>query len=79
MEPDEIVLCRDGHYFNAGNGGCQAAKVAHVFGEGAAVNIQVLDQSGQASTRTSVAVKPTPAIEDTSNSFHLTRQCPWGR
>lgn len=73
----DIVLMRAGHYFNAGNGGCQGATVAHV-GDGW-VNLAVLEQSGTTVSRTSVPTSDTPSTDDTSNSFHLTRDCPWGR
>jgi hypothetical protein len=73
-----IVLTRAGHYFDAGNGSCSAATVCHVWSE-TVVNLQVLNGNGDAVSRTSVAVNATPAVEDTSNSFHLSRDCPWGR
>lgn len=80
----DIVLMRAGHYFNAGNGGCQGATVAHVFSQAndehpALVNLSVLQQDGSAVSRTSVPVAVAPSTDDTSNSFHLTRDCPWGR
>lgn len=74
----DIVLMRAGHYYDAGNGGCQGATVAHVWSQ-TVVNLQVLNSSGDAVTRSSVPVNPTPAVEDTANSFHLTRDCPWDR
>jgi len=75
----QLVLARAGHYFNAGNGTCSAATVAKVHGEGSAVNLSVLEADGTTYQRTSVPVNPTPAVEDTTSSFHLTRDCPWGR
>lgn len=79
----ELVLARAGHYFNAGNGGCQAATVAHVEndrnGDPLWVNVQVLTQGAQPEARTSVPYMPAPTVDDGRNSFHLTRECPWER
>jgi hypothetical protein len=79
----EIVLARAGHYFDAGNGSCRTATVAHVFedanGTATMVNLSILDAAGGAVQRTSVPVRAIPTINDTVNSFHLTRECPWAR
>ena len=79
----EIVLVRAGHYFDAGNGSCRGATVAHVFedanGTPTAVNLQVLYQDGTSFQQTSVPLSAFPTTADTRNSFHLTRECPWER
>jgi hypothetical protein len=79
----EIVLMRAGHYFDAGNGSCRGATIAHVFedqnGTATAVNLAILEISGGAFSRSSVPVAPFPTINDTTSSFHLTRECPWER
>ena len=83
MEPSEIVLMRAGHYFDAGNGSCYGATVAHVersAGEiEGTVNLQCLYQGGHTFVRHEVPVVASPSVDDTSNSFHLTRDCPWVR
>lgn len=76
---DGIVLGRIGHYFDAGNGGCSTAIVVHVFDGDSLVNLTVFNQGGTPVSRTSVSLEAAPAIEDTANSFHLNRDCPWSR
>lgn len=74
----EIVLARAGHYFNAGSGSCSTATVAHVNDDGT-VNLSVLKVDGTPYSRTDVLVKADASREDTTSSFHLTRDCPWER
>lgn len=76
---ERIVLGRIGHYFDAGNGGCSTAIVVHVFEDGDLVNLTAFNQGGTPYSRTLVPLEVAPKIEDTSNSFHLTRDCPWVR
>lgn len=87
MDPNQIVLGRVGHYFDAGNGSCSTALVVGTFpeatGEGdlvTGVNVQAWHHGGEPFTRTSVPVVVVIAAQDYhENSFHLTRDCPWGR
>lgn len=72
-----LVLGRVGHYFNAGNGACATALVVGV--DEATINVVGWERDGDSFRRTSVPVVPTPALEDTAASFHLTRDCPWAR
>lgn len=83
----EIVLGRIGHYFTPTSsadeelaGSCQTATIAHVWRgadeQPSSVNLSVLEQSGRPFERTSVLLG-APATG--SASFHLTRDCPWGR
>lgn len=74
----EMVLGRVGHYFDAGNGSCNAAIVVEVHTP-ELVNVAGWNHGGTNYTRTSVPVDPSPTTEATANSFHLTRDCPWGR
>lgn len=79
MDLSEIKLTRAGHYFDAGNGACHSATIAHVFDGGNAVNLSVLSQDGAQFERTSVPVKDYPSVDDTKSSFHLSRACPFGK
>lgn len=74
-----IVLGSDGHYFNSGNGACQAAKVVAAFSAAGPVNVVAWSQDGIQTTHTSVSVNHHPATEDTTSSFHLGDECPWAR
>lgn len=79
MEQKEIVLGRVGHYFDAGNGSCSTALIVDAPSQ-ETVNVAGWNQGGTAFSRTSVPVDATPDTEaDRANSFHLTRDCPWGR
>ncbi len=89
MEPNEIVLTRDGHYFvpdGGGTGRCQAAKIVKVWSPDM-VNVVGWDGDGDQFKHTSVPVMHTYSPEDvekefrasTSASFHLSRACPFGR
>lgn len=83
----EIVLGRVGHYHvPAGDsaGSCQTAIVAFVHdnGEGApslhlAVNVAGFEHDGEPFRRLDVPVA-APSSQP-SASFHLTRDCPYGR
>jgi hypothetical protein len=75
----DILLMRAGHYFDAGNGHCYGATIAHVGDEGGTVNLSCLGEGGDPFPRHEVPVKGTPSLDDTKNSFHLTRDCPWSR
>lgn len=74
-----LVLGRIGHYFDAGNGSCSTALVVHVFAGGAAINLVAWHQGGEQISRTSVPVSTSPSKDDETSSFHLNRDCPWGR
>lgn len=80
----EIVLGRVGHYFDAGNGACQTALVTAAFSsetvpDAGAVNLAVWNHGATQTARASVPVDAAPTTEAKANSFHLTRDCPWGR
>jgi hypothetical protein len=79
----EIVLARLGHYFDAGNGSCSTALIVDVIDDGETlgpdVNVQAWHHGGEPFSRTSVVVVDAPTAADDRNSFHLTRDCPWGR
>lgn len=65
-----------------GNGSCSTALVVDTFGpDGAAtgVNVAAWNHDGTPFSRTSVPVDPAPSTEAHANSFHLTRDCPFGR
>lgn len=83
MGEKQIVLGRVGHYFDAGNGSCSTALIVETFGpeggEATAVNVAGWHHGGDAFSRTSVPVDGAPTAEAAANSFHLTRDCPWGR
>jgi hypothetical protein len=74
-----LVLGRVGHYFDAGNGSCSTALVVNVFEGDSLVNVTAWNHDGTPFSRTSVSLEAKPAIEDTASSFHLNRDCPWGR
>lgn len=81
-----IVLGRVGHYFDAGNGSCSTALVVDAFvpddaaeEESPAVNVVAWHHGGDQFSRTSVPVDAEPSTAAAANSFHLTRDCPWGR
>lgn len=78
-----IVLGRVGHYFDAGNGSCSTAIVVEAFaspdGAPGAVNVTAWHHGGDSFSRTSVPVDAEPSPDAAANSFHLTRDCPWGR
>jgi hypothetical protein len=86
---DQIVLGRVGHYFTprAGGGACQTAIVvdaAEDVGTEAdhhdEVNLAGWNQDGTPFSRTCVRVEQVLAAVDYDHaSFHLTRDCPWGR
>lgn len=92
MEPTEIVLTRDGHYFvpdGGGTGMCQAAKIVKVWTPDM-VNLTGWDGNGDAFRHTSVPVlvdgDPERGLDlegvlrsSKSASFHLSRSCPFGR
>lgn len=81
--PEDIVLTRLGHYFDAGNGSCSTALVvwAGVTGELdiPIVNVQAWHHGGEPFSREAVAVVAHPSTDDGANSFHLGRACSWGR
>lgn len=90
MGERQIVLGRVGHYFDAGNGSCSTGLIVQTFEppagfEGAArpeptvVNVAGWNHDGAEFRRTSVPVDAAPTTEAHANSFHLTRDCPWGR
>jgi hypothetical protein len=81
-----LVLGRIGHYFDASYGSCSTAIVvdaAEDVGTEAShtdmANVAAWNRDGMSFSRTSVPVNATPSIEDTRSSFHLNRDCPWGR
>lgn len=77
---DPIVLGRVGHYFDAGNGSCSTAIVVGTFdGDTGLVNVQAWHRDGAPFSRTSVSLEASPSTDQSSNSFHLTRDCPWAR
>lgn len=81
----EIVLGRIGHYFDAGNGSCSTAIIVEADNslddadEAKLINVAGWHHGGDAFSRTSVPVDAAPTAEAAANSFHLTRDCPWGR
>jgi hypothetical protein len=74
----EIVLGRIGHYTYEST--CQTAivtqVVAYTDGRTSLVNLGVWTHGGQQEPRTSVPAGPPARAGE---SFHLTRDCPWGR
>lgn len=82
-EQGEIVLGRVGHYYDAGNGSCATALVVDVAVQGEldipVVNIQAWHHGGTPFSRASVPVVAHPSTDDSNNTFHLSRDCPWGR
>lgn len=84
MPPEDIVLTRLGHYFDAGNGSCSTALVVEGPSGGLDdqffVNVTAWHHDGTPFNRTSVPVVKVVAAEAYhENSFHLSRDCPWGR
>lgn len=86
MGQHEIVIMRAGHYFTPTSGegedlagSCQGATVAHVVtpeSGGVEVNLDVLTHSAVHQPRLGVSVEPAGIG---TASFHLTRDCPWGK
>ncbi len=78
---DGLVLGRIGHYFDAGNGSCSTALVVDVIDVGGkvGVNVKAWHGGGEEFTRTSVLHSGSPSKSDEISSFHLNRDCPWGR
>jgi hypothetical protein len=86
----EIVLGRIGHYYDPGSGACSAALVTHVYsapGEGPEtgagapiilVNLRVWQSDAEDQRRLSVPVAGDQPREGMA-TFHLNRDCPWGR
>lgn len=69
----EIKLTRLGHYSYQQS--CQAAIIVRVRPDGL-VNLVVWDGSGDQQKHGRVPVRPVTEITAT---FHLSRECPWGR
>lgn len=78
-----IVLARLGHYFDAGNGSCATAIVVNTDVSGEldipVVTLRAWHHGGEEFGRTDVPVVAHPSTDDSNNTFHLTRDCPWGR
>jgi hypothetical protein len=71
-----------GHYFDAGNGSCQAAIVTKTYwaeqpDKVVAVNVVGWNHGGTGFARTSVPLDPAPTKEATANSFHTAEDCPF--
>lgn len=76
-EQDAIVLGRVGHYHvpsGSGAGSCQTALV--VWSGGSGVNLAVWTHDGDQTPRLDV---PVSEVAAESATFHLTRDCPYGR
>lgn len=72
---EEIKLGRVGHYSYQST--CQTAIVASVVGQRPlAVNLLVVDSDGDSEKRKGVVVS---GPQDGQATFHLNRDCPWGR
>lgn len=72
----EPGLAESGHYSYRDS--CQAAIVTAVGDGGLMVNVMALDADGDIRSHINVRVRqPTP--DDGGHSFHLWRNCPWGR
>jgi hypothetical protein len=69
----ELVLGRIGHYSYAET--CQTALVVKVQPDNS-VNVVAFDSDGDARPHLSV---PTGGVNQGTETFHLTRECPWGR
>lgn len=81
---DGIVLGRVGHYFNSGNGSCSVALVTDVTNPGQLeglidVNVVGWTHGNSSFGHEDVPVVAAPTKDDTTSSFHFTRDCPWSR
>ena len=85
-----IVLGRVGHYHNPGARSCQTALVvladpldaSHLDAPDGTVNLAVWQHDGEQFRREDVPVKaPNESLGEQGDvaTFHLTRDCPWGR
>lgn len=75
-----IVLGRVGHYHvpNGEDGFCQTALVVDGAGaDGEVVNVVAWTHTGDPTPHIGLRVVQPPALGFAS--FHLTRDCPWGR
>lgn len=85
----EIVLGRVGHYHvpNSGDGYCQTALVTDATPAEAgdigdpvpAINVVAWSHQGDPTPHIGVPVASPPEGDQVAASFHLTRDCPWGR
>lgn len=75
--PSEIVLGRVGHYHipNAGHGTCQVGFITNVDSANSRANLVVFTHDGEMERRHAV---PVGAVS-LEASFHLTRDCEFGR